>query len=122
MLTTNLDKDDGLVNGAQGTIYKILYQEGRMPPQIPDVVYCEFPSYTGNPFMEEKPQVVPIAAITRTWMDSTVSCTRTQLPLVPAYAITVHKCQGQTLSKVVVELGKREFSVGLSNMLLHQPQ
>ncbi|CAF1690499.1 unnamed protein product, partial [Adineta ricciae] len=29
---------------------------------------------------------------------------RSELPLVPAYCITTHKSQGQTLSKVVIDL------------------
>ena len=35
-----------------------------------------------------------------------------EFPLVPAYAYTVHKSQGQTLDKVHVVLEKRPFSSG----------
>lgn len=29
---------------------------------------------------------------------------RTQLPLIPAFALTTHKCQGQTLQRAVIDL------------------
>lgn len=29
---------------------------------------------------------------------------RTQLPLMPGWAVTIHKCQGMTLNRVVVDL------------------
>jgi hypothetical protein len=37
-----------------------------------------------------------------------------------AWGITIHKSQGLTLEKVVVELGEKEFSVGLSFVAISQ--
>ena len=31
-----------------------------------------------------------------------------------AWAVTIHKCQGMTLNKAVIDLGKKEFSAGLT--------
>jgi ATP-dependent exoDNAse (exonuclease V) alpha subunit len=39
-------------------------------------------------------------------------------PIVLAFAITVHKSQGLTLDKAVLDLGEKDFVVGLSAMLL----
>ena len=40
--------------------------------------------------------------------------TKTQFPLRIAYASTIHKSQGQTLDKEVIDLGKSEKSLGLT--------
>ena len=37
-----------------------------------------------------------------------------------AYAVTIHKSQGMTLSKVVIELGIADFSRGLSFVAISQ--
>jgi hypothetical protein len=36
----------------------------------------------------------------------------TQLPLMPAWAVTIHKSQGKTLEKVLVDLGRGAFAPG----------
>jgi len=41
-------------------------------------------------------------------------CSRLQLPICLAWAITVHKSQELTLPKAKVDLGKKEFAAGLS--------
>ncbi len=46
------------------------------------------------------------------------SCNRKQHPIRLAYALTIHKSQGQTLVKVVIDLGKNERSLGLAFVAL----
>ena len=43
---------------------------------------------------------------------------RKQFPLRLAYAMTIHKSQGQTLDRAVVHLGKKERSLGLAFVAL----
>ena len=36
------------------------------------------------------------------------------LPLKPVYGTTIHSSQGQSLDRVIINVGKREFSNGLT--------
>ena len=40
------------------------------------------------------------------------------MPFRLAYALTIHKSQGQTLSKAVIDLGKKEQTLGLTYVAL----
>ncbi len=43
---------------------------------------------------------------------------RQQLPLQLRYAITIHKCQEQTLHKAVIDIGKSELAAGCTFVAL----
>lgn len=110
MLTRNLWVDVGLVNGAMGTVQAICYKTGG-PPDLPIAVMVCFDSYSGPTFPDS---TVPITPLRRCWSSSGGQCSRLQLPLKLAWAVTIHKSQGLTLDKVVIDVGKREFSTGLT--------
>ena len=52
--------------------------------------------------------------VTARWEKNGMNYSRTQLPLILAWAITIHKSQGLTLSKAVIDLGPRDFALGLA--------
>ena len=116
MLTTNLWTEAGLVNGAMGTVQDILFGEDQGPPSLPVAVFISFDNYEGPTITNlESARVVPIAPIQRTWdSKSGILCSRLQIPVHLAWAITVHKSQGLTLEKAVIDLGSKEFTAGLS--------
>ena len=110
MLTNNLWVDVGVVNGAMGTIEAMCYRTGG-PPDLPLAVMVRFDNYSG-PTLHIG--TAPITPMRRTWSTSGVQCSCLQLPLKLALAVTIHKSQGLTLDKVVIDLGKREFSCELT--------
>ena len=111
MLTANIWVEMGLVNGAMGTVVAICYKNGEAPPHLPIAVTVRFDSYRGPTLSDG---TVPITPIRCNWSASGASCSRLQLPLKLAWAVTIHKSQGLTLNKVVINIGKKEFSAGLT--------
>ena len=110
MLIVNLWVEAGLVNGAMGTVMSICYQSGG-PPDLPLAVMVHFDNYAGPTLPDN---TVPIVPIRRSWMNSGSHCSRLQIPLHLAWAVTIHKSQGLTLEKAVIDVGRKEFSSGLT--------
>ena len=110
MLTSNLWVDADLVNGAMVTVQVICYQSGGLP-DLPIAVMGSFDSYS-SPTMHDG--FVPIVPIRHSWMSGGATCSRLQLPLKLAWAVTIHRSHGLTLGKAVVDIGSKEFCVGLT--------
>jgi ATP-dependent DNA helicase PIF1 len=127
MLRDNLNVLLGLTNGALGTILRIEWttsetnfaavQRNRcvlhellnerncrcqramqLVAPIPTAVYVQFDG------LPEPVRIAPKATVIKA---ATRQITRHQIPLLPAYAITIHKCQSLTLPKIVIDLGHR---------------
>ena len=105
MLTTNIWTEMGLVNGSIGTICDFEWNQGSdLATSLPSFLIIRFDTYSGPVFEGLSPGVVPIFPVSRAFELKGVSCTRIQYPLRLAYAITVHKSQGLTLEKAVLNL------------------
>lgn len=88
MLIKNLDISLGLVNGALGTVQNMIRVNNNFCPEV---------LFDNN----VKKIIEPV-----TWdleMDN-YKCSAMQIPLMLAYACTVHKSQGQTLQNAVLDL------------------
>ncbi|KAL2474964.1 ATP-dependent DNA helicase [Abeliophyllum distichum] len=118
MLRANLTTHYGLVNGAMGTVVDIVYAVNyKSPCDLPLAIIVDFDNYRGTNFREGT-NLIPIPPITSNWKASNgTSCQRTQIPVVLCWAITIHKSQGLTLDKVVVDIGDKE-SLGLTFVAL----
>ncbi len=93
-----------------GHVSAICYRTGG-PPDSPIAVMVKFDLYSGPTLPDG---TVPIVPLRRTWSTSGIHNSRLQLPLKLAWAVTIHKSQGLTLNKAVINIGKKEFSFGLT--------
>jgi hypothetical protein len=76
----------------------------------------EFDKYNGPVFLTtpDGRRIVPILPVERDFLIGATLCTRTQVPLIVYYAITVHKSQSITEDMIVTDLSCRDFQTGLS--------
>ena len=112
-LTANLWTSAGLTNGAVGVVKYILYRRGCRPPALPSAVIVSFDNYIGPSFLPGVPRSVPIVPVQRDWYDHKVHCQREMLPLILGYALSIHKLQGSTCDRVILNPGEVEFATGL---------
>lgn len=101
MLTYNLDQESGLVNGSRGVV------EG---------FQTDFPHY---PMVLFKGKAAPIAIGPQSWESEEIEgLKRQQIPLILAYAVTIHKVQGATLDSALIDIGQSTFEVGQAYVAL----
>ncbi len=112
MLTCNLWAEVGLCNGSFGTIEQFWFAENMGPPNLPVAVLVHFHRYSGPAFLDACPKCIPVPPRVFEWMADGKHLSRQQVPLRLRYAMTIHKSQGQTLTKAVVDLGKGERVAG----------
>ena len=110
--------DVGLCNGSLGIVKDIIFNRGQLPPALPIAVIVKFDKYTGPSFFDDEDSCVPIVPIVETSSEDNIQKERMQIPLKLAWSITIHKSQGLTLDKVVVDLGKKESMNGLTYVAL----
>jgi hypothetical protein len=111
MLTQNLWTEKGLVNGARGSVREILYRPGVKPPELPVAIMLKMLNYDGPYFPNT--DMVPINPVKQSIKQvgrTNKQASRRMFPLMMAEAVTVHKCQGMTLNKAVLDLGEREMT------------
>jgi ATP-dependent exoDNAse (exonuclease V) alpha subunit len=119
LLTKNLWTEQGLVNGAMGTVRDIFWREGQdTSSTMPCGLMIEFDTYSG-PTFTAFPDIptgwVSVFPDTHKFFVGKTECSRTQFPIRVGYAITVYKSQGMTRGKIVLRLPhKKDFAVGLS--------
>ncbi|GFT54495.1 ATP-dependent DNA helicase PIF1 [Trichonephila clavipes] len=108
MITMNLDVEDGLVNGAIGTLKYIEY-----------LTEDEQVTIYGTTEVGVEPQPSTSTKIRKRWtpivtraanipLGGNIKCRRNQFPVVSASVITIHKSQGGTFDEVVFNYDKSQ--------------
>ena len=114
MLRSNAWTSKGLTNGAMGTLVDVIAPTAN---KMPICALVRFDEYNGPTYFPDDPKVVPIAPHTAQY-GHTKSLSRTNLPLCLAWAITIHKSQGATYDRAVINLGSKEIALGLTYVAL----
>ena len=96
MLRRNIDTNAGLVNGAIGTVLSLRA----------DHVTVQF-DHISEPYDVKKVK-------SRFMVMKNHYVYRKQFPLILAYAVTIHKCQGLSLDCAIVDLSDKVFSAGMA--------
>lgn len=132
MLIKNVD--DTLVNGSMGRIVRFVDQATYSKEQGQDVTVLGGNSGMKKPvstvggtryplveFLLPNGSMRPCLVMPEVWKvelpDGEVQVSRTQLPLILSWAMSIHKSQGQTLERVKVDLG-RVFEKGQAYVAL----
>jgi len=114
-ITSNIWKRVGILNGANGTIKAILYPIKKDYKTLPHTIIVHIPIYWTTIYTEPvRTNWIPINPFT--YYSIQANGHRTQMPL--AYAMTVHKSQGQTLKLGVIDFTNIERSLGSSYVQL----
>ena len=112
--THNILVSDGICNGTPCILKKIHYLEKHNP--IPSCLWVEFPeknigketrkenTHYYHKYSEISKDWTPIWAVKRTFMFRRKAVVRQQFPLKASSAKTIHKSQGQTKIRVIVDM------------------
>ena len=78
----------------------------------------DFDHSADPPFLSSRPNCVPVPPLKFEWESNDRQLPRQQLPLQLRYAITIHKSQGQTFDKAMIDIGKAELAAGCTFVTL----
>lgn len=94
MIIANIDIEQGIANGTRGIISSITNG-------LPEVL-----------LLNNKKIILDYHCWEYYDKFNNIRVYKYQIPLIPAYAITIHKCQGATIDSCVIDAGKNIFEHG----------
>lgn len=128
MLRRNISVSDGLVNGAMGIVKKFKWPALRRNQleegELPESVLVKFDDDTIGSRIKDADGCIAVPPVTATYQATRGygDVERRMLPLILSWAVTVHKLQGTTLDKAVIDLGKKVFAKGQIYVALSRVQ
>lgn len=126
MVQENIAFAHNVVNGAVGTVRDIRYQEDEENIRTISVVYVEIPG--AGRLLGQSEDIIPVFSVATsfTWTPpswsiyasrKSVTVTRLQPPLLPAYVYTDYKAQGRSLDAAIIDLDSARTIQGAYVML-----
>jgi ATP-dependent DNA helicase PIF1 len=97
MVIYNINLEEQIVNGTRGVVIGFAENEMRSP-----VIRL----------LDKREITVEQVSWEYKEYKSSISIIKTQIPLIPAYALTIHKCQGATLDMAIIDAGDSIFEYG----------
>lgn len=110
MIMQNFDVEAGVVNGSKGSVHRIRYKLDAQGNRTLLSCIVKMPDSDENPLPGLDPHKVPILEDTTSFVvqnpynNEKFTIQRTQVPIVPAFAMTAHKAQGQTMTRAIIDL------------------
>lgn len=110
MICQNFDVEHGIVNGCTGTLKSIRYKTDNDGHRRALSCIVNAPTTTGEPLTGLEAQSVVVLRDTtdmrfvHPYSHKTCTIKRSQVPIMPAFAMTAHKAQGQTMDRAIVDL------------------
>ena len=123
-LTINIDTNDGMTNGATCYVKAIDYRQDNTTQKQPSLIWVKFTDQNVGQITRSKYYQLYDKTINASWTPvfdtkrtfshrpkkgKNVIVTRIQFPLKPSAAKTIHKAQGTTLDKVVIDMGNKNL-------------
>ena len=96
MLCRNIDTKNGLVNGSIGSVIAMTSNS----------TIVKF-DHIAEPYSVERVK-------SKLMLMKTFYVYRKQFPLILAYAVTIHKCQGLSLDSAIIDLSSKVFCPGMA--------
>ena len=104
MCISNIDQENNLVNGSQGIIKDFVF----VPEKNNYYPLVQFDNIKD-----------PIVVQEHSWkMESSDKYTIQQMPLILSWAITIHKAQGLSIEKALIDIGNNIFECGQTYVAL----
>ncbi|KAJ2912290.1 hypothetical protein MD484_g8126, partial [Candolleomyces efflorescens] len=111
LVSQNFDVEGGVVNGSRGTVISVRYKLDVVGHRILTSCVVLISSSGDNPMPNLESHEMPILSdsesiqITHPYnREKKYTFERRQVPIVPAFAMTAHRAQGQTMGRVIIDL------------------